>query len=116
MKNLHSKINLLDSERDTDIQTVERRERSVKRAERNLVQAEWPLYELYIQRDILVIKSWGDKPNWQAIYYISAPIPIKKNVRKGIYAERRKNPETYHGTEWKDRTHSAAFNGYAMNE
>ncbi len=61
-------------------------------------------------------KSCGDKPNWQAIYYISAPTPIKKNVRKGIYAERRKNPETYHGTEWKDRTHSAAFNGYAMNE
>lgn len=40
MKNLHSKINLLDSERDTDIQTVERRKRSVKRGERNLVQAE----------------------------------------------------------------------------
>ena len=80
MKYVQNKIDLLNSERlDADIEaaenTVKRRERSVKRAKRNLEQAECQLSELYNQRDILVIKSWGDEPNWQTIFDISNPTP-----------------------------------------
>ncbi|MGG6107191.1 hypothetical protein [Pantoea allii] len=75
MAYLQSKINLLDSEIEAAEKTVERRERSVKRAQRNLEQAEYQLSELYNQRDLLEIKSWGDEPNWQAIFDISDPTP-----------------------------------------
>ncbi|UYK96254.1 hypothetical protein [Pantoea stewartii] len=80
MKYVQNKIDLQNSKiLDADIEaaenTVKRRERSLKRAERNLEQAECQLSELYNQRDILVIKSWGDEPNWQAIFDISNPTP-----------------------------------------
>jgi len=80
MKYVQNKIDLVDSEiLDSDIEaaenTLKRRERSVKRAERNLEQAECQLSELYNQRDITLILSWGDEPNWQAIFDISDPTP-----------------------------------------
>ncbi|MGG6108187.1 hypothetical protein [Pantoea sp. Fr+CA_20] len=105
MKYVQNKIDLLNSERlDADIEaaenTVKRRERSVKRAKRNLEQAECQLSELYNQRDILVIKSWGDEPNWQAIFDISNPTPAMYEYQeywigqKGLIKSGMRNCET----------------------
>ncbi|WP_288429346.1 hypothetical protein [uncultured Pantoea sp.] len=87
MKYVQNKIDLVDSEiLDSEIEaaenTVKRRERSVKRAERNLEQAEYQLSELYHQRDITLILSWGDEPNWQAIFDISDPTPAMYEYQK----------------------------------
>jgi|GEM_PF-1379672 len=55
--------------------TVRLRQRSVTRAERNLELAEATLAELNNRKDVLLIRSWGGKPDWQAIFDISDPTP-----------------------------------------
>ncbi|QAB32005.1 hypothetical protein [Pantoea ananatis] len=55
--------------------TVRLRQRSVTRAERNLELAEATLAELNNRKDVLLIRSWGRKPDWQAIFDISDPTP-----------------------------------------
>lgn len=54
---------------------VRLRQRSVTRAERNLAWAEESLAELLNRKDLLLIRSWGREPNWQAIFDISDPSP-----------------------------------------
>lgn len=54
---------------------VRLRQRSVTRAERNLELAEATLSELLNRKDVLLIRSWGREPNWQAIFDISDPSP-----------------------------------------
>ena len=52
-------------------EVIAKRERSVRRAERNLEIAEDHLADLENQRDELVIASWGDAPNWHGIFSMS---------------------------------------------
>lgn len=47
---------------------ISKRERSVRRAERNLEIAEDHLADLEDQRDELIIAGWGDAPNWRKKY------------------------------------------------
>ncbi|MDE9487546.1 hypothetical protein [Xenorhabdus bovienii] len=47
---------------------VQKRRRSVRRAERNLEQATDELYSLRCEHDSTLIESWGDKPDWQFIF------------------------------------------------
>ncbi|MDI6539103.1 hypothetical protein QMA77_19460 [Pantoea ananatis] len=54
---------------------VRLRQRLVTRAERNLALAEATLSELLNRKDVLLIRSWGREPNWQAIFDISDPTP-----------------------------------------
>lgn len=52
-------------------EVISKRERSVRRAERNLEIAEDHLADLENQRDELLITSWGDRPNWPGIFGMS---------------------------------------------
>jgi len=65
----------IDSLIATAEKAVRLRQRSVTRAERNLAWAEESLAELLNRKDLLLIRSWGREPNWQAIFDISDPTP-----------------------------------------
>ncbi|WP_246871669.1 hypothetical protein [Pantoea ananatis] len=63
----------IDSLIATAEKAVRLRQRSVTRAERNLAWAEESLADLLNRKDLLLIRSWGREPNWQAIFDISDP-------------------------------------------
>ncbi|MEB2704111.1 MULTISPECIES: hypothetical protein [Enterobacteriaceae] len=68
---LKERINTIDKQISDASDVISRRERSVRRAERNLEIAEDYLAELENQRDELIIASWGEAPNWQGIFGMS---------------------------------------------
>lgn len=65
------RINAINKQISNACVVISKRERSVKRAERNLEIAEDHLADLENQRDDLIIASWGDTPNWQGIFGMS---------------------------------------------
>ena len=68
---MKGRINAIDKQISDAGEVISKRERSVRRAERNLEIAEDHLAELENQRDELIIASWGDAPNWQGIFGMS---------------------------------------------
>ena len=82
---------------------VTRRERSVKRAERNLEIAEYDLAELQNERDKILIASWGDKPNWQVIFDLVDASPAMYEYKQkwveeaGLHSTGMYNCETKQG-------------------
>ncbi|AUO67264.1 hypothetical protein WM46_22520 [Citrobacter freundii complex sp. CFNIH2] len=68
---MKGRINAIDKQISDAGEVISKRERSVRRAERNLEITEDHLAELENQRDELIIASWGDAPNWQGIFGMS---------------------------------------------
>ncbi len=68
---LKEQINAINKQISDAVDVISKRERSVRRAERNLEIAEDHLAELESQRDELIITSWGDTPNWPGIFGLS---------------------------------------------
>ena len=103
MKPLQTQLDAIRARIADASDILTRRERSVKRAERNLEIAEYDLAELENERDKLLIASWGDKPNWQAIFDLVNASPAMYEYKqkwvkeKGLHSTGMYNCETNQG-------------------
>jgi len=68
MQYLETKLNGVNRRIAEANEIVKKRQRSVRRAERNLEEAENDAYSLYCERDSVLIESWGNKPDWPFIF------------------------------------------------